>query len=205
MGHQGERSRGDSRILDWPDAVWKLVKDAEDEDESATQARRYFTAYGRDVDQPEVLLTFDPVSRHLSIGGGSRKDARAEGAIGDVTDWVRTNPRCSQNAIEKGVGGKAAVVRKALRLAVERGLIDRERAGQSYLHTTASHRVPTASGRSSDNRVPASIDADADAAPDEPQNERDADAVTDPCPDCGEPTDLEPPGRCACPDLHEVA
>jgi len=25
------------------------------------------------------------------------------------------------------------------------------------------------------------------------------------CPDCDEPTDLEPPGRCACPYLHEVA
>lgn len=24
MGHSGERSRGDSRILDWPDALWKL-------------------------------------------------------------------------------------------------------------------------------------------------------------------------------------
>jgi hypothetical protein len=26
MGHVGERSRGDSRLLDWPTAIWKLVK-----------------------------------------------------------------------------------------------------------------------------------------------------------------------------------
>lgn len=164
MGHSGERSRGDSRILDWPDALWKLVKDAEDEDD-AGERRVYFTAYGRDVNQPEARLAFDPATRRLSIGGGSRKDARAEGALGDVTDYVDAHPQCSQNAIEKGVGGKAEVIRKALRLAIERGLIHREKAGQRYLHTTASHCVPTASGRSSANRVPASIDADADAAP----------------------------------------
>jgi hypothetical protein len=27
MGHNGERSLGDSRILDWPDATWKLVRE----------------------------------------------------------------------------------------------------------------------------------------------------------------------------------
>lgn len=27
MGHQNERARGDSRLLDWPDALWKIVRD----------------------------------------------------------------------------------------------------------------------------------------------------------------------------------
>lgn len=76
MGHSGERSRGDSRILDWPDAVWKLIKDAEDDEEESAQPRRYFTAYGRDVDQPEALLVFDASTRHLSIAGGSRRDTK---------------------------------------------------------------------------------------------------------------------------------
>jgi hypothetical protein len=49
MGHAGERSRGDSRILDWPDASWKLVR--EDLDDPASP--RYLSAFGRDVDVPE--------------------------------------------------------------------------------------------------------------------------------------------------------
>jgi hypothetical protein len=216
MGHNGERSRGDSRILDWPDAVWRLVKDAEDEETGAGQVRRYLTAYGRDVDVPESLLAYDPATRRLSVAGGTRKDSRAEGALGDVTAFVEDNPRCSQNAIERGVGGKAEVVRKALRLAVERGLVDREKAGQRYLHTTASHRVPTASGRSSANRVPASIDADADAAPDRGHSETgtrtrlvgDTQAPhSEPCPDCDADLSGPPGDGCGCRAEHgqEVA
>ena len=34
-----ERSRGDSRILDWPDAVWRLVRDAEEKRTKATYRR----------------------------------------------------------------------------------------------------------------------------------------------------------------------
>jgi hypothetical protein len=46
MGHSGERSRGDSRLVDWPDATWKLVLEEPDDRESP----RYFSAYGRDVE-----------------------------------------------------------------------------------------------------------------------------------------------------------
>ena len=28
MGHHGERSRGDSRLQDWPDAIWRLVRES---------------------------------------------------------------------------------------------------------------------------------------------------------------------------------
>ena len=51
MGHTGERSRGDSRLIDWPDAGWRLVKDAEDDDDQHVR-RVYFTALGRDANQP---------------------------------------------------------------------------------------------------------------------------------------------------------
>jgi hypothetical protein len=40
MGHSGERSRGDSRIIDWPDGTWKLVReDAERKTRRATSPR----------------------------------------------------------------------------------------------------------------------------------------------------------------------
>ena len=72
MGHQGERSRGDSRLRDWPDVEWRLVR--QDDEPSAP---RFFSAYGRDVDAPEQRLAFDPVTRRLTIDGGSPDTRRS--------------------------------------------------------------------------------------------------------------------------------
>ena len=82
MGHSGERSRGDSRFRDWPDAEWQLVR----EDKDDVTSSRFFKAYGRDVDVMEQCLAFDSVSRHLTVVGGSRKDAKAIPAIDAIRD-----------------------------------------------------------------------------------------------------------------------
>lgn len=89
MGHAGERSRGDSRLLDWPDATWRLVRQRPDNgDEPDPAAPRFFTAFGRDVDVPEGAVTFDPEVRRLSYVGGSRADAKvsadADAALPDL-------------------------------------------------------------------------------------------------------------------------
>src|SRR5687768_12174395 len=70
FGHTNERARGDSRIRDWPDVEWRLVRQSDD----ATSAR-FFSAYGRDVESHEARLAFDPVTRRISVDGGSRNDA----------------------------------------------------------------------------------------------------------------------------------
>ncbi|MCA1707335.1 MAG: bifunctional DNA primase/polymerase, partial [Actinobacteria bacterium] len=44
MGHNGERSRGDSRLRDWPDAEWSLMRYDEN-----PASPRFFRAFGRDV------------------------------------------------------------------------------------------------------------------------------------------------------------
>lgn len=55
MGHTSQRSRGDSRIMDWPDVLWKLTrKDPEDH-----TSARYFEAFGREVDVARKELSFD--------------------------------------------------------------------------------------------------------------------------------------------------
>lgn len=72
MGHNGERSRGSSRLLDWPDVTWKLLRQGDD-----PAGARYFSAYGRDVNEPETELTFDPRHRRLTATGGTRKQAAA--------------------------------------------------------------------------------------------------------------------------------
>jgi hypothetical protein len=57
MGHTAERSRGDSRLRDWPDVEWKIVRESGAEDDPA--APRYFSAFGRDVDVKEGRLDLD--------------------------------------------------------------------------------------------------------------------------------------------------
>ena len=56
MGHNGERSAVTHGSWTGPTRSGKLVKDAEDDDDDIAVRRVYFTAYGRDVDQPETLL-----------------------------------------------------------------------------------------------------------------------------------------------------
>jgi hypothetical protein len=129
MGHVGERARGDSRLRDWPDVEWRLVRQDE-----APDSPRFFTAYGRDVDVPEAALTFDPATRHLSLAGGSRKDARTYEALRAVVELLTEKAApLSKTAIEQalsdGYGQKN--VREAVDLGVAQGrLMKQERVGR---------------------------------------------------------------------------
>jgi hypothetical protein len=119
MGHSNERSRGDSRILDWPDALWKLVKaDAEDHGSA-----RFFSAYGRDVDQPESQLAYDAETRRLSLCGGSRHQAKGSAVEAAVFAFVQDNPGCSGGAIERGVQGDNNAIRQARTALIAAGLL----------------------------------------------------------------------------------
>ena len=79
MGHLGERARGDSRLRDWPDVEWRLVRQ---DDNPASP--RFVTAYGRDVNVPESQLEYDAATRRLTVSGGSRRDVQATAALADV-------------------------------------------------------------------------------------------------------------------------
>jgi hypothetical protein len=103
MGHTGERSRGDSRILDWPDAVWKLVRNTDDRGEQELDGPRFFSAFGRDVNVPEGQLSYDPETRRLSLVGGSRKDSKARVAEPAVLEYVKDNPGQSGRQITAAV------------------------------------------------------------------------------------------------------
>ena len=117
MGHNNERSRGDSRLEDWPDAKWKLVK----EDANDPTSTRYFSAFGRDVDQSEVRLAFNGETRHLSVDGGSRKQDTADRISGSVLLFVASNPGCGVNQIEDGIEGDDSVIRRVLKSLVLTG------------------------------------------------------------------------------------
>lgn len=79
MGHAGERSRGDSRLRDWPDVEVRLVR--KDEDPTSV---RFVSAYGRTVNVPESQLHHDPATDRLTMVGGSRRTA----ALREVLDAV---------------------------------------------------------------------------------------------------------------------
>jgi len=126
MGHTGERSRGDSRFQDWPDAIWRLVR----EDDNPGSAR-FFSAYGRDVDVPEGRLSFDPLTRHLAYVDGSRRDAKTEAAAPDVMAILAEHAQqggegLSGRQIEAAVAAgehSREAIREALRAAIRQGLV----------------------------------------------------------------------------------
>lgn len=188
MGHLGERSRGDSRIRDWPDVEWRLVR--QDDDPASP---RFMSAYGRDVDVPESQLSYDPQTRHLTLVGGSRKDASVRGALDDVLTLVEEQPRLSGRAIERELadsGHTQKEIRGALKLGVrERSLEVEHGPRNARLYVSASVR-PSALAvrqRGVSECVSASID---DALTQSPLQgfSASADEVLQ-CSVCGEPLD----------------
>lgn len=73
MGHSANRSRGDSRIMDWPDALWKLTRtDPED-----PASKRFFTAFGREVNITQQPLHYTDGHLVLNDGDGSVREPYA--------------------------------------------------------------------------------------------------------------------------------
>ncbi|MFL1999501.1 AAA family ATPase [Microbacterium sp. A1-JK] len=130
MGHSGERSRGDSRILDWPDVSWRIVRENDE-----PSSPRYFSAFGRDVEVKEGRLSYDHPTRALTYGEGSRKEARDFEAVDEakaaVLTFVTANPGSSGEQIQAGVPGGKQVTRVARDALVAEGRVEkRNRAGK---------------------------------------------------------------------------
>lgn len=113
MGHNNERARGDSRLQDWPDAIWRLVRDSE-----APGSPRYFSAYGRDVNVPEGRLNYDQATRRLTYAAGSRVDTKADAAYVAVIKLLasKSDEPMSKNAIESELVDEHT--QKAVRIAI---------------------------------------------------------------------------------------
>lgn len=123
MGHNGERSRGASRLRDWPDVEWRLVRQDTEDPASA----RYFSAYGRDVEVPEALLTYDSAGRRLTLAGGNRREAKGRNTLPAVLELLAGSPDgMSGRQIEEALtsaGETRQDVREALKLAVRDQLV----------------------------------------------------------------------------------
>ena len=121
MGHANERARGDSRLQDWPDAIWRVIRENENPD-----SPRFFTAYGRDVDVAEGQLSFDETTRRLTYAPGSRIDAKTEAAMRAVITVLARHARegdskgLSATALETETAGEHA--RDAVRAAIKKAI-----------------------------------------------------------------------------------
>jgi hypothetical protein len=139
MGHAGERSRGESRILDWPDASWKLVR--EDPDDPASP--RYLSAFGRDFDVPEGRLTYDERTRHLTYAGGNRRESAADALVPTVLAALGPHPDGLSGRKVEGLltaaGHGRNEARQALAKAVKSGAVTvRSGPSNSTLHTLSA-------------------------------------------------------------------
>jgi len=136
MGHANERARGDSRLQDWPDAIWRLVRETEEPDSA-----RFFSAYGRDVAVPEGRLSFDPATRRVTYAPGSRQDAETEAALPDVIKLIATAPEPpGRTAIEIGLGCSGHS-RKAIRAALGRSIAEGMVAVTSGPRNAKLHKI----------------------------------------------------------------
>ncbi|WP_253663543.1 AAA family ATPase [Williamsia maris] len=124
MGHQNERARGDSRLLDWNDAMWKIVRSGDDSDDDATR-KRFFSALGRDVSLPEGQLTFDTATRHLAYEDGSRKDSTARVAMPKLLALISMEPgKLSKNDAERRLKDDHGIPQQAARAALKKALAE---------------------------------------------------------------------------------
>lgn len=122
MGHQNERARGDSRLLDWPDALWKIVRGG-DEESDDPELPRYFSAIGRDVALTEGQLTYDTATRHLVYAGGTRRDSSASAALPKLHAVVRAEPGAlSKRAVEERLSVEERLPRRTVRSAIEKAI-----------------------------------------------------------------------------------
>jgi hypothetical protein len=126
MGHTNERARGDSRLRDWPDAEWRLVRQSDN-----PGSARFITAFGRDVDVAESLLTYDPRTRRLLLAGGSRRDTEVRETVpvvlkaiaeADAPPGVRDIQRLCEDS-----GRTRDRVREAIKLGIEERAIATQR------------------------------------------------------------------------------
>ena len=150
-----------SRLQDWPDAIWRIVRETEEPD-----SPRYFTAYGRDVNVPVGRLGFDGDTRRLTYAAGSRGDAKTEAAeLALIALLVAAEDTMSTRAMENALGPDHArkAIRKATAAAIRHGTvaIDAGPRGAKLhriAHPCSECGMAVASGRERHEACPTSVE-----------------------------------------------
>jgi hypothetical protein len=152
MGHSQERSRGDSRLQDWPDVNWKIVKDSQNADADPAEIAsdgglRWFSAHGRDVNVAEGQLDWIPATRTIRYlaGGRAQKKARAGvdaliELLGKESNGLTTRKVYERMQLDYDISEYTA--RKAVKTAKSEGAIYEEDGSQNskILHLSSSYK-----------------------------------------------------------------
>jgi hypothetical protein len=128
MGHNNEHGRGASSWGDWLDAIWQLtVKDG----------YRYISApEGRDVDLDETQLIYDPTTRLLTLGQGSRFTNPSSRYVDKAVEVVTDEPGIVKWKLEEAIGNKAeapTAIAEAVRLRLIHVRLGARRSQHHYL------------------------------------------------------------------------
>lgn len=128
-GHAGQRSRGASRLLDEPDAVWTLTREMDDGGEfSPLEPTRYLSAYGRDVELLPEALSFELSTRRLALTGKGKAEVKGDRKVAEVLAAFGGVPM-SKNAIKLKVGGEGQATGRLIDQMIRDGLL--QEAGRS--------------------------------------------------------------------------
>lgn len=141
-GHAGQRSRGASRLLDEPDAIWTVTRqqgtDPGDEDDLLpTNDHRFITAYGRDVDLPESALNYDPTTGRLTLMNVSARQLRRQTSeshyeqvvLNNIQGFLNDGIDTISKRMIRAKGGNQTQLEQALDRLVACGKVLREDLG----------------------------------------------------------------------------
>jgi hypothetical protein len=124
-GHAGQRSRGASRLLDEPDAIWTLRKglgtDPDEDDLLGSTQPRFLTAYGRDVDKAEEGLDYDPDTGLLTFNGQNRSQSKTASKLDRLRESINDGQIRSKEEIIQAVGGNRNNVYNTIKRATNEG------------------------------------------------------------------------------------
>jgi hypothetical protein len=131
-----ERARGATRLDDWADVRWMLNADDE--------GNRYFSATGRDVDEPEELLTYDETTRRYVKSGGDRKHVKTRTVEGRVLAAIGERPGLNLTDVREAVGGHARSADKAVKALLGAHRIQLKKVGNTNTYWLGSGGPATA-------------------------------------------------------------
>ncbi|MDQ1039441.1 hypothetical protein QFZ75_005857 [Streptomyces sp. V3I8] len=131
MGHNGTRARGASSLLDWPDAIWDLTKNEQEE--------RFLSARGRGVDVSKSLLEFDPEAKALTLADAEPAVPELKQATGMTESKIlahfEKHPEpLTRNELANAVPGRKATILSAVKvlLAADRLSEDAGKVGPVF-------------------------------------------------------------------------
>jgi hypothetical protein len=126
-GHAGQRSRGASRLLDEPDAIWTLTKglgaEPDDDDLLGFTQPRFLSAYGRDVDKAEEGLDYNPDTGLLTYNGRNRSQTKNAGKLDHLIELLKDQTPRTKNQIAILAGGNRNSIYRALQEMETTGLL----------------------------------------------------------------------------------